>query len=81
MYGQISYSGFTSNITLASIFINIYAIIVIILLLNLLIAILSNTFEIVNAKSSLENSRILFENYLQKKPNKYIFEYYKDLFN
>ena len=70
MYGQVDFSGFTDNITLASVFINIYAVAVIILLLNLLIAILTNTFETINKQSSLENSRILFENYLQRKPNK-----------
>ena len=48
MYGQVGFDHFYQNATLGSIFVNIYSIVTIILLLNLLIAILTNTFDKVN---------------------------------
>ena len=70
-YGQVFFKGFTSNQTLAAVIITIFSIISIVILLNLLIAILSNAYSIINQRSNVENANILYENYLLRKPNKY----------
>ena len=41
------------------------------IMLNLLVAILSNTYSTINLRSSLENADILYDSYLCRKPNKY----------
>ena len=70
MYGQVSFDSFKNNILIASILINIYTFFTTVLLLNLLIAMLTNTFNKINEKSSLENTTNLYFNYLALKPDK-----------
>lgn len=70
-YGQIFFDGFTSNQTIAAFLITIFSIITMVVLLNILVAILSNTYQTINQRSTLENASILYENYLLRKPDKY----------
>ena len=71
IFGQIDFSGFTGNNLLAAIILNLYMIITFVLLLNLLIAILSNTFNSYNQKSNLQNASVLYSDYLAKKADKF----------
>ena len=70
-YGQIFFDGFEGNETLASVIITIFSVISMVIMLNLLVAILSNTYSTINLRSNLENANILYDNYLSRKPNKY----------
>lgn len=71
VFGQLDFSNFDDDNLVASLILNIYAVLTFILLLNLLIAILSSTYVQFIDKSSVENSFILYSNYLLKKPEKY----------
>lgn len=71
LFGQVDFTLFKENNLLAGIVINIYEIITFVLLLNLLIAILSNTFNSYNQKSNLQNSSVLYNDYLAKRPDKF----------
>ena len=71
MFGQVDFSNFTDQFALAAFLVNIYEIITFVLMLNLLIAILSNTFNSYNQKSNLQNASVLYNDYLSKKPDKF----------
>lgn len=70
-YGQVFFSGFSDNITLETVLITIFSVIGMVIMLNLLVAILSNTYSTINLRSSLENANILYENYLNRRPEKH----------
>ena len=70
-YGQIFFDGFSDNQTLAAVLITLFSVISMIIMLNLLVAILSNTYATINTRSGLENANILYQNYLSRKSNKY----------
>lgn len=70
-YGQIFFDGFTQNEVLASVIITIFSVLSMIIMLNLLVAILSNAYSTINERSNLENANILYENYLIRKPDKF----------
>lgn len=70
-YGQVFYDGFTKNETLGSMLITIFSFISIIILLNLLVAMLNNTYKTIYERSNLENANIFYLNYLARKPDKY----------
>lgn len=70
-YGEVFFDGFSSNETLGSIMIVIFSVITIVILLNLLVAILSNSYFIISQRSNVENASILYENYLIRKPDKF----------
>jgi len=69
-YGQVFFNGFSSNETLAVFIITIFSIITMVIMLNLLVAILSNTYQTINERSTVETASILYENYLIRKPDK-----------
>ena len=71
MFGQVTFDRFTDQFALAAFMVNIYEIITFVLMLNLLIAILSNTFNSYNQKSNLQNASVLYNDYLSKKPDKF----------
>ena len=70
-YGQVNYTGFTQNETLGSFLISVFSFISIIILLNLLVAMLNNTYRTIYERSNLENANIFYINYLARKPDKY----------
>ena len=70
-YGQVFYDGFTQDETLGSMLITIFSFINIIILLNLLVAMLNNTYKTIHDRSNLENANIFYLNYLARKPDKY----------
>lgn len=71
MFGQIEFFNFTDDLLLAGIIINLFEITTYVLLLNLLIAMLSNTFNSLTTMSNLQNASVLYNDYLSKKPDKF----------
>ena len=71
IFGQVDFTLFKEQNLMAAIIINIYEVITFVLLLNLLIAILSNTFNSYNDKSNLQNASVLYNDYLSKKSDKF----------
>lgn len=70
-YGGVFFDGFKDNETLGSVLIIIFSLVSIILLLNLLVAILNNTYKTIFERSNLENANIFYSNYLARKPDKF----------
>lgn len=71
IFGQVDFIQYKENNLVAGIMVNFYEVITFVLLLNLLIAILSNTFNSYNQKSNLQNASILYNDYLAKRPDKF----------
>ena len=70
-YGQLNFNDYTGREEIGSVLLIIFSIMSLIILLNLLIAILSNTFNMISKQSKLEQAEILYEAYKDKRVDKY----------
>jgi hypothetical protein len=70
-YGAIRFDSLESRVEIGSILIIMFSFSSLIILMNLLIAILSNTFVLISKRSKLEQAAILYENYKDKRVDRY----------